>query len=70
MSDRPETPGNAVSNDEEWSVYQCPHGCLHVRLNNVLLTFTEREFQRLVRMLGDAYVRLSVREVVRQVSLH
>jgi hypothetical protein len=71
MSDGTKTRHDeAVAENDEWCVYQCPHGCVHVRLNNVTLTFTEPDFQRLVHLLRDAFVRLSVRDAARQVRPH
>jgi hypothetical protein len=43
---------------------------VHVRLQNVTLTFSPREFAQLVEMVGDAYVRLGVRAAVSSVRPH
>jgi len=53
-----------------WAVYQCVNGCVHVRLNGVMLTFTDEEFAQLAQLIGDAYVRLSVRAAVANVTAH
>jgi hypothetical protein len=42
----------------EWAVYRCMHGCLHVLLDRVSLTFTEDEFravQDLMRRASTAF---------------
>jgi len=54
----------ALSETPKWGVYQCTTGCVHVRLQNITLTFSPGEFAQLVEMLGDAYVRLGVRAAV------
>lgn len=43
----------------ECSVHRCPNGCMHVRVHNVTLTFTEPEFHRLAHLLAMASVRLA-----------
>ncbi len=67
------TPGheplhNAEPSDD-WCVYQWPHGCLHLRLNNLTPTFTVEEFQRLTHLLADASARLACSPLSR-VALH
>ena len=42
-----------------WAVYQCAHGCVHVRIDDVTLTFERPDFERLVRMLREAQHRLA-----------
>jgi hypothetical protein len=59
-----------VAERNEWAVYQCPQGCLHVRLDNLTLTFSAEQFGQLIELLGEAYVRLAVRETVRTVRPH
>ena len=61
---------DSAADHRDWAVYQCPHGCVHVRIDNVTLTFDEPEFHRLVHLLGDAYVRLATRKVVMQTRPH
>jgi len=61
MNDAHESGDAALSRRAKWAVYQCTNGCVHVRLQNVTLTFSQREYAQLVEMLGDAYVRLEVR---------
>lgn len=70
MDDHDPPATTELSSHTEWAVYQCAHGCLHVRLKNLTLTFSALEFHDLVRLLGDAYVRLSVRETVRYFGPH
>ena len=53
-----------LSHAAEWAVYQCRHSGVHVRLDSVTLSFSPAQFHRLVQLLGDAYVRLGVREAV------
>jgi hypothetical protein len=43
---------------------------VHVRLNSVTLTFTHEEFAELAHLIGDAYVRLSVRAAVANATSH
>jgi hypothetical protein len=43
----------------EWSVYQCAHGCVHVRIDHVTLTFNEPDFHRFVKMLGEPHARVA-----------
>ncbi|MBI3047148.1 MAG: hypothetical protein HYY76_02450 [Acidobacteria bacterium] len=59
-----------MSRKSRWAVYQCTNGCIHVRLQNVTVTLTLREFAQLVELLGDAYVRLGVRAAVETVRHH
>ena len=67
MNHQAEPPArDAAADAGDWAVYQCAHGCVHVRINNVRLTFNQPEFHRLVQLLGDAYVRLATRQVVMQ----
>ncbi len=60
----------AISTTAGWSVYQCANGCMHVRLNQVTLTFSAGEFAQLAQMIGDAYVRLCVRAAVATARPH
>ncbi|MBI2189631.1 MAG: hypothetical protein HYU37_21310 [Acidobacteria bacterium] len=64
MNDTHERNQEALSRRAKWAVYQCPKGCVHVRLQNVTLTLSPCEFAQFVEMLGDAYVRLGVRAAV------
>ena len=52
------------------AVYQCGHGLLHLRVNRVTLTFEPEEFDRLVTLVGEAYIRLGTREAVRTCGTH
>jgi hypothetical protein len=70
MSDPHESGHHALSRRAKWAVYQCTNGCVHVRLQNVTLTFSPAEFAQLVEMMGDAYVRLGVRAAVATVGPH
>jgi hypothetical protein len=54
---------------DDRSVYQCPHRCLHVRLNNLTLTFTVARFQHLTPLLTDASARLACSPLSR-VAVH
>ncbi|NUR53610.1 MAG: hypothetical protein HOQ29_04120 [Acidobacteria bacterium] len=66
----PTTDESVVAAQHTWAVYQCPQGCLHVRLDNLTLTFSGPQFRRLVELLGEAYVRLGVREAVHDIRQH
>lgn len=70
MDDAPDRPDEALARTARWAVYQCTNGCVHVRLQNVTLTFSPREFAQLVQLVGDAYVRLGVRAAVSNISPH
>lgn len=70
MHQERETPAETLSRTGNWAVYQCAHGCLHLRLHNLTLTFTAAEFHTLVRLLGDAYVRIGVRQAVEHAEVH
>lgn len=70
MHDRPERGDEALSKAAGWAVYQCAHGCVHVRLNQLTLTFSGGEFAQLVKLVGDAYVRLGVRAAVSTIGPH
>ena len=67
--DKPQIDGE-LSNRAGWAVYQSSHGCVHLRLGNLTLTFSAAELHDLVRLLCDAYVRLSVREAVKAFGTH
>ena len=54
----------------ECSVHRCAHGCLHVAINNVTLTFTEPEFQHLVHLLAEAAIRLATGSPLPHVRPH
>ena len=54
----------------ELAVYQCGHGLLHVRVNRVTLTLKPEEFSRLATVVGEAYMRLGTREVLRECAAH
>jgi hypothetical protein len=41
----------------EWAVYRCGHGCLHVTLDRLMLTFTEIEFHALQDLMRRACER-------------
>jgi hypothetical protein len=60
----------ALSRMASWAVYQCVNGCVHIRLQNLTLTFSAGEFAQLVKLLGDAYVRLGVRAAVASSCSH
>lgn len=70
MHDRPERGNEALSKAPGWAVYQCVNGCVHVRLQNLTLSFSAGEFATLVKLVGDAYVRLGVRAAVANVGPH
>jgi hypothetical protein len=46
------------------TVYRCRRGRVHLRVGVVTLHLTPAEFWELVQGIGDASVRLSVRDVV------
>lgn len=70
MNQRDQASINTLSETSEWTVFQCVHGCLHVQLGRVMLKFTRDEFHRLVTLVGDAYVRLGVRDAVNEARPH
>jgi hypothetical protein len=43
---------------------------VHVRLQNLTLTFSAGEFAQLVKLVGDAYGRLGVRAAVSTIGPH
>jgi hypothetical protein len=56
MHDAPEGALAIVDNMREWAIYRCGHGCLHLTLDRLMLTFTEAEFhafQDLMRRAGE-----------------
>ena len=57
---------HTLADASDWAVIRCEHGCLHLHLGPLTLTLSPAEFERLVTMLGEAYVRLSVRDAVEQ----
>ncbi|MPY90038.1 MAG: hypothetical protein GEU99_19205 [Luteitalea sp.] len=65
MGDHHDHPSlQTLADGADWAVIRCEHGCLHLRLGPLTLTLSPVEFERLVTMLGEAYVRLSVRNAV------
>ena len=40
----------------EWAVYRCRHGCLHLLLDRVSLTFREDEFRAVQALLQRAAI--------------
>ncbi len=56
----------ALACDGAWTVQRCASGCLHLRSGHLSLTFTTAEFCRFVQTLGEAYVRLSVQDLVHE----
>ena len=54
----------------ELAVYQCGHGLLHLRVNRVTLTLKPEEFSRLATLVGEAHIRLGVREALRSCATH
>ena len=70
MHDRPERGDEALFKTAGWAVYQCVNGCVHVRLNHVVLTFSGGEFAQLAKLIADAYVRLGVRAAVSTIGPH
>jgi hypothetical protein len=65
-----ERKSEVLSTSASWAVYQCVNGCVHVRLNHLTLTFSAGEFDQLVKLLGDAFVRLGVRAAVAGAGTH
>lgn len=66
----PVSPDRTDDQRFECSVHRCPHGCLHVAINNVTLTFTEPEFQHLVHLLAEASLRLATCSPLTRVRPH
>jgi hypothetical protein len=55
--------GHGMHDDEavfdpgrEWAVYRCMHGCLHVLLDRVSLTFTVEEFRAVQNLMQRAAI--------------
>jgi hypothetical protein len=62
MSDMHETPAGddaIVDGVREWAIYRCGHGCLHVTLDRMMLTFTEVEFLAFHDLLRRASERMA-----------
>jgi hypothetical protein len=57
-----------LSQSKLLTVYRCGPGCVHVRFGTVTLKLTPSEFWELVQGVGEASVRLSVRDVVASFS--
>ena len=70
MNDADGPRHEVLARGPKWAVYKCANGCMHVRLQNVTLTFSPDEFAQLVEMMGDAYVRLGVRAAVATLGPH
>jgi len=70
MDDTHERGNEALSRTAEWAVYQCVNGCVHLRLQHLSLTFSACEFAQFVKLVGDAYARLVVRDAVAYVGPH
>jgi hypothetical protein len=70
MDDAHERGNETLSESAEWAVYQCANGCVHLRLQHLTLTFSTCEFAQLVRLLGEAQMRLGVRAAVASVWPH
>jgi hypothetical protein len=70
MHDQPERQDEALSADLGWAVYQCVNGCVHLRFQNLTLTFAPPEFAMFAQLVGEAYVRLGVRSAVAAVGPH
>lgn len=64
------TESETLARGSELAVYQCGHGLLHLRVQRVTLTLKPEEFGRLAALVGEAHVRLSTREAVRQCATH
>ena len=52
------------------AVYQCRHGCLHLRVHCVTLTLQPEEFHQLAMLVCDAHIRLATRDAVRACATH
>ena len=48
---------------ENWVLSRCSHGCLHLVLGRISVKLSPQELKSLVKVLGDAYIRLCVEEV-------
>jgi hypothetical protein len=55
--DKPEDDRRSAA----WAVYQCTNGCVHVRLQDVTLTFSPCEFAQLAQLVEEACTRLGLR---------
>jgi hypothetical protein len=53
-----------LSRADSLAIYRCPNGCLHVQVGTVTLNLTTDQFWALTTCLGEASVRLAVRDVV------
>jgi hypothetical protein len=61
MSDMHEAPDRELAIADgvrEWAIYRCGHGCLHVTLDRLMLTFTEVEFHAFQDLMRRACERL------------
>ena len=67
-------PSNDVellSRSDLLAVYRCNGGCVHLRLGMLTLDLTAEQFWELVKCVGEASVRLTVRDVVEEfVNVH
>jgi hypothetical protein len=70
MSNTGEIEHGGPSMANEWAVYQCANGCVHVRLQHVTLTFSPCEFTQLAHLFAEACIRLGLRPGVAPVRAH
>lgn len=70
MDETHHSGNEALSATNEWAVYQCIRGCVHLQLQHLTLTFSACEFAQLVRLLGEAQMRLRARAAVASVGPH
>jgi hypothetical protein len=60
MHEAPEGELTVADGVRPWAIYRCGHGCLHVTLDRLMLTFTEGEFHAfrdLMRRAGEHMLR-------------
>ncbi len=65
---------NSIQNTEispnAVSVRRCAHGNIHLRLSQVTITLSEKEFSELTTTLSRAYIRFGIHEAVDDYSCH
>ena len=67
---RPHREVEVLAKESGLAVYQCRHGCLHLRAHGVTLTLQPEEFHQLAMLVCDAYIRLVTRDAVRECATH
>jgi hypothetical protein len=50
---------SVMDEDREWGVQQCSHGCVHITLDRITMTFTELELYALKDLLDRACTQVA-----------